>query len=258
MRARIVKPLLWLYERAAKAGLLDHPLARRTFESVYLAYKLLIEAGPVSRLQAVVPAGSTVVDVGANIGFFSLRFARWVGPNGRVIAIEPEGCNVAALRRRVVRARLESVVECVQAVAADRAGEVRLELNPLHPGDHRIAASGEPIRAVTLDEITAGDTRKISLVKIDVQGAEMMVISGARRILGSQRPALYIEVDDHALHQFGTSAEELLRTVMDFGYTVHTLTKRGISPSTTPNALVATNGDRAYSDVLFLPVPRGR
>jgi FkbM family methyltransferase len=252
MRAWIVRPLLWLYERAVKAGLLDHPLARRTFESVYLTYKLLIEAGPVSRLQAVVPAGSTVVDVGANIGFFSLRFARWVGPGGRVIAIEPEGSNVTTLRRRVARAQLESVVDCVQAAAADRPGEVRLELNPVHPGGHRIAATGELIRAVTIDELARGDRRKISLVKIDVQGAEMVVLSGAQGVISVQRPALFIEVDDAALRKFGSSADELLRTVVDLGYTAHTLTTTGISPARPPDALVAESGRKTYSDVLFL------
>jgi FkbM family methyltransferase len=252
MKARIVDVLLWFYQGVSKAGLLEHPLARRAFESAYLTYKLLIEAGPVARLQSVVPSGSTVVDVGANIGFFSLRFARWVGPWGRVIAIEPEGRNVAALRRRVARARMEPVVDCVQAAAADRPGEVRLALNPVHPGDHRIAATGEPIRAVTVDELTGGDIRRISLVKIDVQGAEMLVLSGAQDAITAHRPALFIEVDDTALRRFGSSAEELLTTVVNLGYTAHTLTRTGISASKPLHALVGRSGGKSYSDVLFL------
>ena len=84
--------------------MLDRPRPRRAYESVYLAYKRLIEAGPVDGLRGVVATGSTVFDVGANIGFFSFRFARWVGPEGRVIAIEPEARNIASLRRRVARA----------------------------------------------------------------------------------------------------------------------------------------------------------
>jgi FkbM family methyltransferase len=253
MRRRVVTGLLRAYERGQKAGLLDHPVARRAFESGYLTYKLLIEAGPVSRLQPFVAAGSTVVDVGANIGFFSLRFARWVGPGGHVIAIEPEQHNLDTLRRRVTRAGLDSAVDCVQAAAADRAGELRLALNPAHPGDHRIAAEGEPIRAVTIDDLTVGDTRPVSLVKIDVQGAEMMVLSGARRVVAANRPVLFIEVDDDALGEFGSSADELLRTVLGLGYTAHTLTRRGPSPSQPPEALVAKSAGGAYSDVLFLP-----
>jgi FkbM family methyltransferase len=253
MRARVVGVLLRLYERAQRAGLLDRPAMRRAFESGYLAYKRLIEAGPVSRLQPFVGAGSTVIDVGANIGFFSLRFAKWVGPSGRVIAIEPEERNLKTLRRRVARAGLASAVECVSAAAADRAGVARLRLNPAHPGDHRIAAEGEPIRTVTIDDLTAGDPRPISLVKIDVQGAEMMVLSGARRMVAANRPVLFIEVDNDALGQFGSSAEELLRTVLDLGYSAHTLTRRGPGPSQSPEALLAKSRGGAYCDVLFLP-----
>ena len=87
MRTQVSDGLVQLYERATRAGLLDRPLPRHAFESTYLAYKRMIEAGPINGMRNLVRHGSTVVDVGANIGFFSVRFARWVGPAGRVIAI---------------------------------------------------------------------------------------------------------------------------------------------------------------------------
>jgi FkbM family methyltransferase len=255
MRARLIQSLLSLYERGSKTGLLDNPLARRAFESVYLGYKLLIEAGPVAQLQSVVAPGSTVIDVGANIGFFTLRFGRWVGPEGRVIAIEPERRNMASLRRRVRGARLNGVVECVQAAAADRAGEVRLAVNPAHPGDHRIAADGERVPAVTIDDLTAGDPRKVALIKVDVQGAEMLVLAGGRHVLETHRPALFVEVDDGALTQFGSSSVELIEKLAALGYAGHTLTRRGIGAAEAPEALTAGGSD-AYRDVLFLPERR--
>jgi FkbM family methyltransferase len=252
MKDRLVGWLLGFYERAVKAGLLDHPWARRAFEAVYLAYKRLLEAGPTSKLRDLVEPGTTVIDVGANIGFFSIKFVRWVGSGGKVIAIEPESRNVDSLRRRVGRAKLGAVVECVQAVAAAEPGELRLALNPTHPGDHRIAAVGEPVRALTIDELTEGSPRTVSLVKIDVQGAEMMVLSGARRVMAADRPALFIEVDDEALRGFGSSAEELIGTVLELGYRAHTLTRQGISPAMSTEALVAKSAGGSYSDVLFL------
>jgi hypothetical protein len=56
----------------------------------YLVQKQYFEAGPIDRLREFVPAGSLVIDVGTNVGFFSLRFASWVGDCGKVVAIEPE------------------------------------------------------------------------------------------------------------------------------------------------------------------------
>jgi FkbM family methyltransferase len=252
MREQIVASLLSLYERASKRGLLDNRPARRAFESAYLGYKLLIEAGPIGQLQCVVASGSTVIDVGANIGFFALRFGRWVGPSGRVVAIEPERRNVATLRRRVRRARLDSVVECVHAAAADQPGELRLAVDLAHPGGHRLAEDGEPVSAVTLDQITRGDSRRVSLVKIDVQGAEKLVLTGARHVIATHRPAVFVELDDAALGQFGSSVVELIEVFERLGYSGHTLTRRGIVVADSPKALATKSADR-YIDVLFMP-----
>lgn len=245
-----------LYDRAARTGVLDRPRPRRAFESLYLAYKRLIEAGPIEGLRDFVPDGSTVLDVGANIGFFSLRFARWVGPADRVIAIEPEVRNFGSLRARVARAGLSGVVDCVHAAAADRPGVLRLALTPGHPGDHHLAEAGEPVGAVTLDELTAQGTQPVSLVKIDVQGAETMVIAGARLLLEQQRPALFVEVHEPSLARVGSSPPELIDTLVGFGFTGHRLTDHGIGVPEEPRELLAHLARRSsgYIDVLFRAV----
>lgn len=251
MRERLVQGLLRIYERAVKAGLLDRPWTRRAFESVYLTYKRLLEAGPTAKLGDLVEPGSSVIDVGANIGFFSVKFGRWVGQGGRVIAIEPEARNVDSLRRRVQRAGLAVTVECLQAVAAAQPGELRLAVNPTHPGDHQIAAEGERVRAVTLDELTGDEKRRVSLIKIDVQGAEALVLEGARGVLGRDHPALFVEVDDEGLRGFGSSARELFETVAGLGYEPHRLTRSGIEAAAA-NTLLAGSAAGSYVDVLFL------
>lgn len=252
MRSQIYDGLVWLYERATRGGLLDRPLPRRAYESAYLAYKRLIEAGPIDGLHVLVANGSTVVDVGANIGFFSLRFARWVGPVGQVIAIEPETRNIDSLRRRVARAGLSDVVTCVQAAAADRPGQLRLARNPGHPGDHHLADYGEPVAAVTLDDLVTEDPRPVTLVKIDVQGAESMVLAGARHLIERHRPALFVEVDEPRLARLGSSRRELIDTVVSLGYVGHRLTRHGIGAREEPDELVARSSTE-YVDVLFLP-----
>jgi FkbM family methyltransferase len=252
LRQRLVGALLRLYERAVKAGLLERPWTRRAFESVYLTYKRLLEAGPTAKLGDLIEPGSAAIDVGANIGYFSLRFGRWVGAGGRVIAIEPEVRNVESLRRRVERAGLAGTVECIQAVAAEQPGELRLAVNPTHPGDHQIAAEGEPVRAVTLNGLIEGETRPVSLIKIDVQGAESMVLAGARAVLEKDRPALFVEVDDEGLRGFGSSARELFETLAGLGYEPHRLTRGGIEPVPDTEALLAQAAGGSYTDVLFL------
>jgi FkbM family methyltransferase len=250
LRERLVGALLRLYERAVKAGLLDRPWARRAFESLYIAYKRLLEAGPIEMVGDV--KGTTVIDVGANIGYFTLQFARWVGPGGRVIAIEPEARNFASLRRRLQRAGGAATVECIQAVAAEKPGELRLAVNPTHPGDHQIAVEGEPVRAVTLDELAEGETRRVSFIKIDVQGAESMVLAGARAILEKDRPALFVEVDDEGLRGFGSSARELFETLARLGYEPQRRTRGRFEPVADTEAMLAETAGGSYADVLFL------
>jgi FkbM family methyltransferase len=252
MRQQLSDALVCLYDRAAGGGLLDRPRPRRAYESVYLAYKRLIEAGPIDDLREYVSSGSTVFDVGANIGFFSLPFARWVGPEGRVIAIEPEARNIASLRRRVDRAGVSQVVTCVHAAAADMPGVLRLAVNPGHPGDHHLADNGVPIAAVTLDELARDDPRRVALVKIDVQGAETMVLAGANRLITRHRPAIFVEVHEPSLRRAGSSRRELIGALDALGYGGHRLGRGGVGPRDDPEKLIERSSN-GYIDVLFLP-----
>ena len=103
----------------------------------------------LSRLGHYVIPGTVVVDVGANIGFFTDRFARWVGPDGRVLAIKPEAVNFARLQRRILSGGISDRVELVRAAACDRTETVLLNINPDHPGDHRLSNRGVPVRGLT-------------------------------------------------------------------------------------------------------------
>jgi FkbM family methyltransferase len=252
MRNHVSNGLIRLYDHVTRAGLLNRPVPRRAFESGYLMYKRLLEAGPVGSLREVVTAGSTAIDVGANIGFFTLRFARWVGPAGHVIAIEPEARNFASLRRRVTRSGLSDIVTCVQAAAADRNGELRLALNPGHPGDHHLAADGEPVAGVRLDDLVVSDARAVTLVKIDVQGAEAMVLAGALGLIKAHRPAVLVEVHEPSLTRLGSSRREVVDSLVALGYGGHMLTRHGIGAREEPEELIARSA-KGYIDVLFLP-----
>jgi FkbM family methyltransferase len=252
MRERVITALVALYERVLRTGVLDRPRGRRAFEFVYMGYKQLLEAGPVDGLRAAVASGSTVIDVGANIGFFSMRFARWVGPTGRVIAIEPERQNIRSLRDRVARAHLSAVVDCVHAAAADQSGSLKLAVTPGHPGNHHLSDDGETVQAVTLDALIADESRPVSLIKIDVQGAEAMVIAGAQRLLERHRPAIYVEIDAPSLQRLGSSPQELIDTIVARGYQPHRLTRDGVGSPEAVSDLRARTAHE-YIDVLFLP-----
>lgn len=250
MRRIVQRILLETYRVIFARGLLRFAWGRRLFFGLYETYKRGFEASGIDGLRRFVREGSSVIDVGANVGFFTERFARWVGPRGRVIAIEPEARNHAELVRRLAARGLDGCVRAVLAAADAKSGAALLMINPDHPGDHRLADEGDPVRTVTLDDLTAPD-QDISLVKIDVQGAEMRVLAGASAILARERPALFVEVDPAGLARFGGGPGALMDSLTPLGYTPYRLTRSG--PKPLPRAELDRLLKRyGYTDVLFL------
>jgi len=247
-----------LFGLTARLGIHRLPGFHRTFLALYPIYKRYFEAGPIDQLRTFVPAGSLVIDVGANVGFFTLRFADWVGSGGRVIAIEPDELNFDSLISALRREDLLDRVQAVKAVAASEAGTTFLELNPLHPADHKLSrvGVGVPVTAVTLDSLVQ-DKGKLrpALVKIDVQGAEMLVLRGMMDILYVAGPALFIELSEQGLEKFDTSVSAILDLLEAKGYAPHWLTKTGHRAVSRPE-IHAGIAEAEYVDVLFLRAPQ--
>ena len=244
-----------LFGLIAKLGLHRLPPFDRVFLALYALYKRYFEAGPIDRLKEFVPSGSLVIDVGANVGFFSLRFARWVGDGGKVISIEPEDRNYNSLVSALEREGLLDRVEALKAVAAALPGMTHLEINPLHPADHKLSRDGTglPVTAVTLDELVQekGHLRP-ALVKIDVQGAEMLVLKGADNILNIAGPALFIELHEDGLRKFDTSVSAILDHLSGYGYEAYWLMRAGAHRNASPAEIHAKVAQIGYVDVLFL------
>ena len=227
----------------------------RLFLAAYGIYKRYFEAGPIDRLQEFVPLGSLVIDVGANVGFFSVRFARWVGAEGKVIAIEPEERNCANLVEAVAREGLSERVDIRKAVAAAVSGLLLLEINPLHPADHKLShdGTGVAVDAVTLDELARERSHlALGLIKIDVQGAEMLVLEGAASILKTLRPALFVELHEEGLNRFGTSVAAILVHLAGYGYQAYWLMRSGPHAQASAEEIHAAVARIGYVDILFV------
>jgi FkbM family methyltransferase len=246
---------LLIYRAVNATGLLKTTWGRSLFETTYLFYKTHFEARTIRLLQNYVQPETSVIDVGANIGFFTLQFANWITGKGKVIAIEPETLNYARLQRTLARSNLTTLVETVNVAIADRQGEALLELNPLHPGDHRLSSQGIPVTVTTIDALLeARDWPNISLIKIDVQGAEQRVLMGATKTLVKFQPTLFVEVDDRALKEQGSSANALLEFCVSHGYIIHKLDKNIVSPALTIKQILQyLEKTRKYIDILLLP-----
>jgi FkbM family methyltransferase len=140
-------------------------------------------------------AGHTMVDVGANIGYFSALASRAVGPEGSVVAVEPEARNLRLLRHNLWRNGCDNVW-VVPAAAVDRRGVQALRLSATNSGDHQVhpeARAGDVlVPSVALDDLLDGIP--VDVVKIDTQGSDHLVVAGLERTLhASPRAVLLVE-----------------------------------------------------------------
>lgn len=148
-------------------------------------------------LRRHVPSGGTVVDGGAHIGYFTLVCARAAGPSGRVIAFEPAPATFALLEENV-RVNGYTNVTLVPGALSDASGTARLHLSPENTGDHRIGEADGQRDALTisthaLDDVLPDGTQ-VDVVKLDVQGAEPLVLRGAARVL-TENPGLVLMLE---------------------------------------------------------------
>ena len=245
--------LLSLYAIVNASGVLDSRFGEWIFLRSYFAYKHWLEPTPVA-LKDYVEPGSWIIDVGANVGFYTHLFAAWVSQGGKVLSIEPEQQNFLQLQQFVQSQKLGAKVVAVQAVASEIDGKLKLLLNPDSHADHRIAVDGIATDSWRLDSLIAKHGwPRVSLIKIDVQGSEPRVLLGSLEILARFGPAVYMEVDDLALNQCGSSSAILIESMRARGYAMHTVEGRKISAPLSPEAASAAMKKLGYADFLFLP-----
>lgn len=193
------------------------------------------ELGEVAFARSCISAGDHVIDIGANIGYFSVLMASWVGPAGSVAAFEPVPGNLDLLRRSIAENDFEARVRVFPAVVAEASGEtdlmsldVRYAFNS---GGSYIARAAAPtprehqrlrVSKIRIDELDLA--RPIAFVKIDAEGAEGLALAGARDLLVRDRPTVLAELNPHQLREVsGTSAEKLIRWMADLGFECHQL-----------------------------------
>jgi FkbM family methyltransferase len=154
-----------------------------------------------ARFAESVPPGGTVFDLGANVGYYTLISSFAAGPAGRVYAFEPLPRNLAFLRRHLTLNRVKNVT-VVEAAVADRVGTARFEEDASTSRGRLGGLGGLEVRAVALDEwagregIPAPD-----LLKIDIEGAELLALRGARRMLAAAHPPIFLSTHSGKVHR---------------------------------------------------------
>lgn len=153
----------------------------------------------VDAMTRCVPAGMIALDLGAQTGFFSLLLSRLVGPNGRVFAFEPLPANFRVLRENIEINALDNVSPRREAVT-DESGRMEFKVpdrdsnllaGPMHADDEYPTTV---VPTISLDDFAREIGRPIEFIKMDVEGAEGLILRGARRLLNGSHPTMLIEL----------------------------------------------------------------
>lgn len=164
--------------------------------------------------------GMVAFDVGANVGFFTLLASRIVGASGSVVSFEPLSENLGALRRHIAINGVTNV-KVVAAAVSDSCGHERFAVAP-DPAMGSLSEDGPVVVAtVALDDLVhRGEIPAPGFLKIDVEGAELRVLEGAREVLSAGHPPVVVSAHGWQLYE---ACSAFLR---DVGYRV-TLAKDG-------------------------------
>jgi FkbM family methyltransferase len=151
--------------------------------------------------EKTVMEGSVVFDIGAHVGFYTLLSSLLVGPKGRVFAFEPVPKNISYLREHV-RLNQATNVTIIEAAVTDFDGLARFKENEDSTKGHLEPEGGLEVETVSLDRlISRGKTPFPQFMKIDVEGSEMLVLSGSRSIIAKAHPTIFLSTHSSYLHQ---------------------------------------------------------
>ncbi len=180
--------------------------------------------------------GDVAIDVGANMGAHTLHLARAVGREGKVIAIEPTAYPFSRLLRNLaLNPELAARTMAIQAfVVSDYARDIpetlqsswpvdgfRPDQHPIHMGAGQTTEAAVKLK---LDDLISKIGRdRIDLIKLDVDGAEWEVLSGANALLDRFHPTIVIEVAPFVLKEFGVDTREMLGSMVSRGYRFESL-----------------------------------
>ncbi len=174
-------------------------------------------------MAATLSPGMTVVDVGACYGVYTTVAGRAVGDSGLVLAFEPAEAAYAVLDHHVQLNGLGNV-RLFRCALSDKAGEARLHHHP-DPSRNSLAADGcspsswEDVSVSTLDGVLeAQGVDHVDLLKIDAEGAEELILTGARSLLSRSRPTVIFEVNPAAARSFGLSKGAAWDILEKLGY----------------------------------------
>ena len=263
LNRKFLRFLVWLFrpKKDVKIKVQGQTMYACSFDRVvalYLRKFSFLERSETDLFKSFVRKGMMVVDIGANLGYYTLIAADLVGPQGKVFAFEPDPENFRLLLKNIEANGYRNVKAVNQAVT-DKTGKAELFLCEESSGSHSIHDFGEKRKSITvsstsLDDFLGKRFSRVDLVKIDVEGVEPIVFSGMKEIIKANPKLVIItEFWPHALKKAGFDPADFLKTLEDQDFLIHLINEDGKEPQIiSRDDLLLRHGNKKSSINLLL------
>lgn len=228
---RIVKDFVLKRIKSNFAIVQGHKMFLDSRDSLNLSICGIYEEYETEFVIKEIKAGDVVLDIGANIGYYTLIFSKLVGEHGKVFAFEPDPANFVLLRRNVEENGYKNVVLINKAVS-DRNGKIKLFLSENNLADHRIYDSHDgrrfvEVESIKLDDYFEKNGIKINFIKMDIEGAEYGAVQGMASLLKETKNLKMIsEFWPFGLKNAGVEPQKYLRTLGANGFKIYELNEK--------------------------------
>jgi len=194
----------------------------------FLLTKGVYEKYETALFKELIKPGMVVIDIGANIGYYSLIAAKLLGSKGKVYAFEPEPRNYNLLVKNVKINSYNNIIP-IQKAVSNKQGKAKLFTdkdnlgNPSFSEDNISEKEGVvDVTTVTLDKFfeNLATYNNIFLFKIDAQGAEGLILEGAENLLKNNNLIIIMEFWPYGLKNLGTNPKKLLNKLYEYGFII--------------------------------------
>jgi len=202
------------------------------YKSMYSVFKNKQDASEIALLKKHIKPGQTILDVGANIGFYAKILSQLTGPNGKVHCFEPDATNFQHLK--VETAGLTNIVINNKAVGP-KTEKIKIYTSKNLNVDHRTYKPEEYDREIEIDAISMEDyfdvNVKVDFIKIDIQGFEMEAMKGMHTLLKANHHIKMIsEFWPYGLRKAGSSVSDYYNFLKNMNFNIELLKEDKLEP----------------------------